>query len=76
MTTDPDLALVLPPDPNERGTRLTTVIVGRPQCPTCHSSDLNRLRTEPTGDESVSRLMRCRGCGQTFRLVLDDIFPR
>lgn len=73
LNPDPDLGLILPPAP---GSRLWTIVVAEPACRRCGGSNLKTLRTLPdAGDGSVSRLTRCRDCGETFVVLREKFFP-
>lgn len=53
-------------------TDLPIVTIRRPRCPRCRSVDLHTRRTAgDQGDGSILRYVRCRQCGESFKVVVE-----
>jgi DNA-directed RNA polymerase subunit M/transcription elongation factor TFIIS len=53
----------------DQAERLRYVFIERPRCPRCGSAALVTIRTETTGDESLTRRTRCRECQHVFFII-------
>jgi hypothetical protein len=47
------------------------VFVQRPVCPRCGALGYHRLRSEASGDGSVTKRVVCRGCARKYLIVVE-----
>jgi hypothetical protein len=53
---------------DERG--VLTVVVRRPRCPSCTSTEYTTMRSDDNGDGTRTRHQKCR-CGFRFRVLIE-----
>ena len=50
---------------------LRYVFVARARCPACGSANLQTIRSQRQGDNTVERRTQCRSCHHKFRVIVE-----
>jgi len=50
-----------------------SITIYRPACPRCLAEEYEKLRTDDNGDGSHTRKVRCRACGNNFKIIVESL---